>query len=103
MNLDNLSSYLLDNTLAVNPVGGSPACADCPVGTVAISSVEAGNHPGGSLEVKVLGGKAKAESDLSGGQTNRQVAAQANGRQAPKLLPRETDLRECREGRTSSN
>jgi|SRR5579863_1530166 hypothetical protein len=42
--------------LAVNPVGGSPACADCPVGTVAISSVEAGNHPGGSLEVKVLGG-----------------------------------------------
>src|ERR1035438_9073260 len=31
--------------LAVNPVGGSPACADCPVGTVAISSVEAGNHP----------------------------------------------------------
>jgi hypothetical protein len=64
--------------LAVNPAGGSPACADCPVGTVAISSVEAGDRLGGSLEVKVLGGKAKAESDLSGGRTNRQVVAQAN-------------------------
>jgi hypothetical protein len=46
-----------------------------------------GDHAGESLEVKVLAGEAKAESDPSGGRTNRQVVAKANCSEAPKYRP----------------
>ena len=38
--------------LVVNPAGASPAGADCPVGIVAIPSVEAGNRLGGRPTVR---------------------------------------------------
>ena len=75
--------------LAAILTGESPVRGTCPVATVVISGGGAGDQSVGSPEVKVPVGKAKAESDPSGGRANRQVVAQANWSEAPKSAPRE--------------
>src|SRR6516162_6857111 len=65
--------------------GESPARGTCPVAPVVISGGGAGDQSAGSPEVKVLVGWVKTWSAPTGGQANRQVVRQANGREAPKL------------------
>ena len=67
--------------------GASPARADCPVGTVVISSDGAGDQAVGSPEVKVLEGWTQVWSAPTGGQAKQQVVARANRSQAPKSTP----------------
>jgi hypothetical protein len=67
--------------------GASPASADCPVGTVVISSDGAGDQAVGSPEVNVLEGRTQVWSAPTGGQAKQQVVAQANRSQAPKTYP----------------
>ena len=62
--------------LAAVPAGGSPAGANCPVGTVVISGDGEGDRPVGSPEVKVSVGRGKQTwSDPPGRRATRQAVA----------------------------
>jgi hypothetical protein len=70
--------------LVDDPVGESPASADCPVGTVVISGDGAGDQAVGSPDVNVLVGWMEVWSAPTGGQAKQQVVAKANRSQASK-------------------
>ena len=55
--------------------GGSPAGADCPVGTVVIFDGGAGDQTAGSSDVNVLEGWMKIRSAPTGGLAKQQVVA----------------------------
>ena len=80
--------------------GGSPASADCPVGTVVISGGGAGDQTVESPDVNVLVGWTQVWSAPTGGQAKQQVVAKANRSQASKThtsLESECEVRrECR-------